>query len=156
IARTAGQRIVLSMHDYDGVPSDLQTRVRAMRSTGAEVVKVAGTANRLADCVPLLHLRSAAGDSGLVGVAMGGHGLVTRVVPARFGSRWTYAGLLSEIGQVSAESLVREYRFRSIGASPAIYGLAAGSTRHSISPAMHNAAFDAAHLDAVYLPFPAV
>ena len=27
---------------------------------------------------------------------------------------------------------------------------------HSVSPAMHNAAFGAAHLDAVYLPFPAV
>jgi len=155
IATTAGRRIVVSMHDYDGVPADLQTRVRAMRATGAEVLKVAVKANCLADCVPLLHLRSAVGDAGLVVVAMGVHGLVTRAVPGRFGSRWTYAGTFAEVGQVTADSLVQDYRFRSISDAPAIYGLVAGSTGHSVSPAMHNAAFDAAHADAVYLPFPA-
>ena len=41
IRSTRGKRIVLSMHDFDGVPADLPARVRAMRSTGAEVVKVA-------------------------------------------------------------------------------------------------------------------
>ena len=37
-----------------------------------------------------------------------------------------------------------------------IYGVAGGSVQHSVSPAMHNAAFRAARVDAVYLPLPAV
>jgi len=68
---------------------------------------------------------------------------------------WTYAGLLREIGQVDAFTLLHDYRFRSLGESTDIYGLVAGSVSHSVSGAMHNAAFAAAGLDAVYLPFPA-
>src|SRR4051794_34576091 len=54
LARTGGRRIVLSTHDYLGVPVDLTARVHAMRSTGAEVVKIAATMSSLSDCVPLL------------------------------------------------------------------------------------------------------
>src|SRR4051812_28933605 len=49
---SGGRRIVLSYHDFEGVPSDLAALIRAMRSTGAEVVKVAATTKRLSDCVP--------------------------------------------------------------------------------------------------------
>ena len=48
-----------------------------------------------------------------------------------------------------------EYRFRRIGARTAIYGVLGKPVSHSVSPAMHNAAFRAAHLDAVYLPLAA-
>ena len=41
IARTGGERVVLSSHDFDGIPHDLEARVTAMQATGAEVVKVA-------------------------------------------------------------------------------------------------------------------
>ena len=47
IARSGGRRIVLSAHDYHGVPIDLNARVHAMRSTGAEVVKMAATLTSL-------------------------------------------------------------------------------------------------------------
>src|SRR5205085_9513555 len=57
IASTAGRRIVLSMHDYAETPADLIDRVRSMRATGAEVVKVAVQANRLTDVTKLLRVR---------------------------------------------------------------------------------------------------
>jgi len=154
IARTGGKRIVVSTHDFDGVPADLPARLRAMRSTGAEVVKIAVKANRLGDCVALLDLAAADREADLVLIALGVHGLVTRIVPGRFRSRWTYAGEIADLGQLTADALIQEYRFRSLSASPAIYGLVASSTSHSVSPAMHNAAFGAAQADAVYLPFP--
>src|SRR4051794_7457775 len=53
IERARGQRIVLSFHDFQQMPCDLVNRLRAMRSTGAGVVKIAGKANRLTDCLPL-------------------------------------------------------------------------------------------------------
>ena len=157
VASAGGRRIVLSSHDFHGVPMDLTARVHAMRSTGAEVVKVAAVATSLSDCIPLLDLGERGGpDARLVLIAMGDYGLATRVLASRFGSMWTYAGALSGIGQLGADALLNDYHFRTLSESTAVYGIAGGSMAHSVSPAMHNAAFRAARLDAVYLPFPAV
>jgi 3-dehydroquinate dehydratase / shikimate dehydrogenase len=156
LARTGGERIVLSAHEFDAMPNDLADRERAMRSTGAQVVKIAAATNSLSDCVPLLELGAKhQGDRDLILIGMGKYGLATRVLAGRFGSRWTYAGALDDIGQLSAQSLLTSYRFRGITESTAIYGVAGGSVTHSVSPAIHNAAFQAAGVDAVYLPFPA-
>ncbi|HWF85905.1 MAG TPA: shikimate dehydrogenase [Vicinamibacterales bacterium] len=157
IAPSGGRRIVLSSHDFHGVPVDLVARVHAMRSTGAEVVKVAAAMTSLSDCIALLDLAED-GDrsSGLVLIGMGEYGLATRVLAGRFGSMWTYAGDLHEVGQLTAATLIDHYRFRTIDETTAIYGLVGAPVAHSVSPAMHNAAFAAARLNAVYLPFPAI
>src|SRR5580765_483511 len=60
IARTGGRRIILSSHDFGKTPSDLPERARAMRSTGAEVIKIAAKANRLTDCLALLDVDTSA------------------------------------------------------------------------------------------------
>jgi 3-dehydroquinate dehydratase/shikimate dehydrogenase len=157
IAQTSGRRIVLSTHDFHGIPIDLTSRVHAMRATGAEVVKIAAAVASLSDCIPLLELGAQNGRAGgLVVIGMGDYGLATRLLAGRFGSQWTYAGALSDIGQLSADTLLTDYHFRSLSESTAVYGIAGGSVAHSVSPSMHNAAFRAGHHDAVYLPFPAV
>ena len=156
VAHRNGRGIVLSMHDFSGVPADLPDQVQAMRATGAEIVKIAAQTTRLADCVPLLDVGARAGQRGLVVSGMGDHGIATRILAARFGSMWTYAGALREIGQLSAPSLLRDFHFRSLSDTSDVYGIVGGSVAHSVSPAMHNAAFRAADIDAVYLPLPAV
>ena len=148
-----GRGIVLSMHDFGELPADLGARIAEMRETGAEVVKVAVRAAALADCARLLPLRDAA--PGLVVVAMGPCGLVTRVLPARFGSRWTYAGARAELGQVPVERLLEEFRFRRLTARTELYGVVGRPIGHSLSPAIHNGAFEASRVDAVYLPLEA-
>jgi len=155
VNRDGGRCVVLSMHDFTGMPADLPGQVQAMRSAGAALVKVGVRPHCLADCVPLLALGAAESARGIVIVGMGDYGFATRLLAGRFRSAWTYAGALSEIGQVGAPALLNDYRFRSINDSTAIYGVVGGSLRHSVSPAMHNAAFAAARLDAVYLPLPA-
>ena len=150
-------RVVLSMHDFEGVPDDLTSKLRAMRSTLAGFVKVAITAKRLIDCVALLDLAPEARRSGrLVLLAMGDYGLTTRILAGRYGSAWTYAGALRSVGQITAETMQNQYRFPSISDATRVYGIVGGSVRHSVSPAMHNAAFRALNLDAVYVPFPSV
>jgi 3-dehydroquinate dehydratase/shikimate dehydrogenase len=165
IASTAGRRVVLSNHDFNGVPSDLAARAAAMRATGAEVVKLAVKTTRLCDCLPLLELgggragQGAQGGQGrqgdLVLIGMGECGLATRVLPGKFGSRWTYAGLERHVGQTTPAELLELYRFNSVTTATDVYGLVGLPVSHSVSPAMHNAAFGSAGLDAVYLPFPA-
>lgn len=156
LSQTGGRGVVLSCHDFDGVPEDLAARARAMRATGAQVVKIAVMANELRDCIPLLDLGARSGpDHGLVAIAMGEAGLASRVLACRFGSAWTYAGSERHVGQVTAETLVSDYHFKTLTSSTDIYGLLGNPVSHSVSPAMHNAAFAAGGHDAVYLPFPA-
>jgi 3-dehydroquinate dehydratase/shikimate dehydrogenase len=149
VGRRGGEGVIVSLHDFTGVPRDLEDRVRAMRQTGAEVIKVAVQARRLCDTLPLLDV--AAGSRAVV-LGMGPAGLPTRVLAARFGSAWTYAGDRPDLGQESPERMLQEYRFHAVSPATALYGLAGSPVAHSVSPAMHNAGFRSAGIDAVYLP----
>lgn len=151
---TRGARLVVSSHDFDGVPADLAARHAAMCATGAAVVKVAVTARRLSDCVPLLALRPAGGRRQVV-LAMGTPGVITRLLPARFGSAWTYAGPDVAPGQLPLAVLRDEFRAGELSPAAAVYGIVANPVGHSVSPAMHNAAHRAAGHDAVYVPLEA-
>jgi 3-dehydroquinate dehydratase / shikimate dehydrogenase len=156
IAAAGGRRIVLSTHDFRGVPIDLVARVHAMRQTGAEVIKIAATLTSLCDAIPLLDLGAQSERrTGMVLIGLGAYGAVTRILASRFGSVWTYAGALEDIGQLSAASLLKEYNFRALTESTQIYGVVGQPVTHSVSPAMHNAAFRASRFDAVYVPLPA-
>ena len=156
VRQRRGRNIVLSMHDFEGVPADLGDRFRAMRATGAQVVKLAVSATRLCDGLPLLDLGTrAAADASTVLIAMGAAGLPTRLLAARFGSCWTYAGEGVAPGQISAARMLGEFRFRQVTATSDVYGVLGTPLAHSVSPAMHNAGFAAGGEDAVYVPFEA-
>jgi 3-dehydroquinate dehydratase/shikimate dehydrogenase len=149
IASTAGKRIAVSTHDFAGVPDDLIERVRSMRAMGAEIVKIAVLARSLSDNLRLLALERAANT---VLIGMGPAGIATRVLAAHFHSHWSYAGDGHAPGQISASRMLGEFGFRQITERTDIYGVVGSPLTHSISPAMHNAAFRAAGADAVYLP----
>jgi 3-dehydroquinate dehydratase/shikimate dehydrogenase len=140
------------VHDFSGVPKDLTSRVTAMRQTGAGVIKIAVPATRLQDCLPLLEI-GRAGNA--VVIAMGSAGIPSRLLATLFGSCWTYAGDGVAPGQIPAARMLDEFRFRAIGADTAVYGVVGNNVAHSLSPVMHNAAFEAGQMDAVYVPFPA-
>lgn len=142
-------RLVLSHHHFDGVPADLADRVRAMRAERAPVTKIAVSATRLADC---LTLRDAmAGGENHVAIAMGPCGQLTRAWPAWLGSLWMYGGIVAP-GQTTPRELVDVYRIRRTTAATRVFGLTGAPLGHSASPAMHNAAFAALGIDAVYVP----
>lgn len=156
VSLARGPRLILSCHDFAGVPGDLAWHCRAMREAGAGVVKLAGMAHSLSDTLPFLELGEREAASGpLVLVAMGSAGLPSRILAGRFGSCWTYAGDGAAPGQVSASRMLSEFRFRRLTADTRLYGVVGHPIEHSVSPAMHNAAFDAGGDDAVYLPLAA-
>jgi 3-dehydroquinate dehydratase / shikimate dehydrogenase len=158
VRRRRGRGVVLSMHAFDGIPPDLGDRARAMRSTGAEVIKIAVAAGRLTDALALMELarHPAVADAdemdGHVLLAMGPPGVATRILAARLRNRWTYAGDAVAPGQMPAARLLSEFRFRRIRPDAALYGVVGNPIAHSLSPAMHNAGFAALGLNAVYVP----
>jgi len=156
LAADHGRRVIVSTHDFQGIPHDLDDRIRAMLATTAEIAKIAAKARRLSDCVTLRDAAARASAAGrLAVIAMDDSGSVSRVLPARFGSPWGYAGSRSEVGQLTPDEMLATYRFRARTEKTAIYGVAGRSVTHSVSPAMCNAAFESIGVDAVYLPLPA-
>jgi 3-dehydroquinate dehydratase/shikimate dehydrogenase len=155
IARTNGERLIFSAHDFSGVPPDLPALHRAMRQSPAAVVKIAVTARALGDTLRLRELARASSGRRQVLLAMGPAGVVTRILPDRFGSAWTYTGDDWAPGQLSTARLRDEFQLGRVSEAAALYGVVARPSGHSVSPAMHNAAFSAARLDAVYVPFEA-
>ena len=149
----AGRGVVLSFHAFDGVPGDLEARYRAMRRTGAEVVKIAAVAGSLAESLRVTALGSGAEPRVLI--AMGTPGIPSRVLARRFGSCWTYAGEGVAPGQIDLDRMRRQFRFHEISDSTAVYGVVGAPIGHSLSPAMHNAGFRASGIDAVYVPLEA-
>ena len=126
-----------------------------MAALDPEVLKVAVTVSRLAECVRLAELARRHAGRRMVLIAMGEAGLATRLFPGRFGSCWTYAGDGVAPGQIDLERLTVEFRFRRIGPDTDLYGVAGRPVAHSLSPAMHNAAFESLGIDAAYVPLAA-
>jgi 3-dehydroquinate dehydratase/shikimate dehydrogenase len=155
VRRRHGRHIVLSLHDFTGCPADLEARVDAMAALNPDVLKVAITVSRLAGCGRLASLARRHAGRRMVLIAMGEAGLATRILPGRFGSCWTYAGDGVAPGQIDIERLLGEFRFRRIGPHTELYGIAGRPVAHSLSPVMHNAAFEQLGLDAAYVPIAA-
>jgi 3-dehydroquinate dehydratase/shikimate dehydrogenase len=151
LVHRAPERVVVSSHDFDGVPPDLESRARAMRATGAGTIKIAVSVSRLSQT---LCLKSIARDGSAVVIGMGELGVVSRLLAGRFGSRWTYAGHGLAPGQLLAPRMIGDYGFGRVSESTRIFGVVGTSALHSFSPMMHNAAFEAAGIDAVYVPLP--
>jgi 3-dehydroquinate dehydratase / shikimate dehydrogenase len=149
LVRRDPARVVISSHDFEGVPNDLDARVRAMRSVGAGSIKVAVSVSRLTDTLQLKHI-GAAGDAVVIG--MGEAGVPSRLLAAHYGSRWTYAGRGVAPGQLPAETMADDFHFFRVGPETAVYGVVSTNAMHSLSPVMHNAAFETAGIDAVYVP----
>jgi 3-dehydroquinate dehydratase/shikimate dehydrogenase len=153
-------KVICSHHDFDALPDDLEALFARMLRTPARILKLAAHARDITDCLPLLALlepaRLPAGREAIV-VAMGEAGLLTRILAPARGAFVTYGSLTREQstapGQLEARELRTLYRIADLNARTEIMGLVGSPVAHSFSPHLHNAAFAALGLDAVYLPF---
>ena len=144
--------LILSDHDFTGVPDDVAARVDAMRRERPSIVKISAMPQCAADN---LRLRDAArAQPSTVVIGMGPFGRITRALPSAFGSCWTYAGTAAP-GQYSARELASQFRVREVGPATQIFAVTGRPLDHSASPVMHSAAFRALGLDAVYVPLQA-
>jgi 3-dehydroquinate dehydratase/shikimate dehydrogenase len=155
---TDWSHVILSHHDFEGVPQDLTQIYDRLASTPAAVLKMAVHANDIVDCLPVFRLLERARSEGrdVIAIAMGTAGLATRILGPSRGAFLTYAALkeasATAPGQLTAQTLRSVYHTDRIERDTMICGLVGRPVMHSVSPHMHNAAFRAAEVNGVYLP----
>jgi 3-dehydroquinate dehydratase/shikimate dehydrogenase len=159
VAGKAGKGLLVSFHDFEGTPEDLDGLYADMCARGADVVKIVVTPRTFKDVGRLLDFatrRAAAGGTPLVTHAMGALGVPSRILAGRFGAPFTFAssapGAEAAPGQIPARVMDELYRVRRISERTKVYGIAGGDVSKSLSPLVHNRAFAACGLDAVYVP----
>lgn len=151
--------IVCSNHYFEGVPEDMEARYERLAATPARILKIAVHANDTIDCLPVFHLLERAANEGknLIALAMGEAGLTTRILGPSRGSYLTYGALEvgsgTAAGQPTVEQLRSLYRIDKINRQTQIFGLVGSPVMQSISPHVHNSAFEVEGVDAVYIPF---
>ncbi len=161
-ADKAGRGLVVSHHDLERTPEDLDGLYAGMAEMGADIVKIAVTPRSVADVGRLLvFAQDRARGSGppLVPIALGPLGLLTRILGGRWGAPFTYAsagaGQEAGPGQLPAAVLADLYRVRRISSATRVYGVLGTDVARSLSPVLHNRAFAAREIDAVYVPLQA-
>ncbi len=158
IPETDWSHVIISHHDFAGVPQDLTRIYEQLAATPARMVKIAVQAHDIVDCIPVFQLLDRARSEGreVIVIAMGNAGVATRILGPSRGAFLTYAALnegsTTAPGQITAQKLRSVYHVDKIDRDTMICGLVGQPVMHSVSPHMHNAAFRAAGVSGVYLP----
>jgi 3-dehydroquinate dehydratase/shikimate dehydrogenase len=155
LGREAHPRLILSSHDFRGRPERLNNLVLQMNTAGERVNKIVWMARSIRDNLEAFELLQNR-QKPTIALCMGEAGLISRVLAKKFGAFLTFASLRDESatapGQVTIHDMKRLYRWDAIGPKTKVYGVVASPVAHSMSPAVHNAAFDHTGHDGVYLP----
>jgi 3-dehydroquinate dehydratase/shikimate dehydrogenase len=148
--------LIVSWHHFEATPA-LAPVMKRMTRVPADAYKLVTTARKPSDIGRVLGVAGNEHHAAMVVLTMGEIGFPTRVLSPLRGGLYTYAapncseGTAS--GQVSARHLRHLYRIDRLTREARVYGVIADPVRHSLSPAVHNRAFQTRRMDAVYLPF---
>lgn len=160
--RSGGEQspgLILSTHDFDGRPADLDDLVEAIRAAPCQVVKVVWQAESVRDiyrCFEIMRSANRRGGKPVIAIAMGEAGLAARILAGKFGAFLSFCsseeGAGSAPGQISVHEMKRLYRWDDIGPATTVYGVIGCPIAHSMSPAIHNPALAECDIDGVYVP----
>ncbi len=156
IPRYGKTKRIVSLHDFRKTPDSLAELHARLAKLDADIVKLATLANHPHDNLRMLRLVRES-QQPTVGFCMGDIGTPSRLLAGRYGSPFTYATFHHERtlapGQLSFQQMREIYRYDDITLDTEVYGVIGDPIAHSLSPLIHNAAFSAAKLNKVYLPF---
>jgi len=156
IPRYGKTKRIVSYHNFQETPDDLEGLHARLAALDADIVKIATMVHNPHDNARLLHLSRTA-KIPTIALGMGEIGTPSRVLAAKFGAPLSYATFHAERslapGQLTFEQMRDMYRYEQINGETEFFGVVADPVAHSLSPNIHNAAFAAAGLNKVYLPF---
>lgn len=159
-------RTIVSYHNFKETP-DLRSVVQRLQQAGANILKVATQVNRPSDNLKLLDL--CRDHPNVVVAGMGETGTPARLLSLLRGGLFTYASpdacdssggrdaprlqaAPTASGQVAASSVRRLFRVEDGNQDTKVYAVIAKPVGHSMSPLIHNRAFNTTSFDGIYVP----
>ena len=155
IPRYGKTKRIVSHHDFETTPDDLEAIWAEMAEMNPDVIKLVTMANSPSDCIRLLKLVSEA-KIPTVGFCMGEFGTASRILCGKYGSPFTYAAFSSERevapGILTFQEMKVIYRFDEINRETQVFGVLGDPIGHSLSPLLHNTAMKQIGFNGVYMP----
>ncbi|MEM7478509.1 MAG: shikimate dehydrogenase [Planctomycetota bacterium] len=156
IPRYGSTKRIISLHNFDETPEDLRSVHKRLSDLDADVIKIATMANSFTDSIRMLRLAEST-ELPTIAICMGDLGHITRVMALKNGAPFTYtvmkAGKKIAPGQITLEDMIKFYRPKEIDGDTQLFGVVADPVAHSLSPHVHNVAFQKSQLNCRYLPF---
>lgn len=155
IPRFRNVRRIVSYHNMQEVPQDLEKIHESMCAQDADLVKIAVRAQSPLDNLRVLALMRNPPKPTLA-LCMGDMGLLSRILGRKFGAPFAYGAFNKERslapGLLTFDDLKRVYHYSHINEFTQVFALLGDPVAHSMSPLIHNTAFRALGLNAVYVP----
>ncbi len=146
-------KMILSYHNFNEIPHDHDDIFHKMQKSPAHYYKIAVTPS---NCIETLKFIAWAKKSNhLIGICMGAHGQICRILGPIIGCPITYAAIdenqQTAPGQLSAKTLIEKYHHSTLRPNSAVYGLIGDPVDKSISDDTHNILISEWKFDAVYV-----
>lgn len=154
-AQVGGIALILSSHDFTGRPDRLYNLIAEMNASPANVAKIVWTARTIRDNIEAFEILLSR-QKPTIALCMGEAGIISRILAKKFGAFLTFASLSKSAetapGQISIHDMKRLYRWDALNPATKVFGVVGSPVMHSMSPAIHNAAFEKIDFDGVYVP----
>lgn len=156
IRRYGKTKRIISHHNFEETPDNIEAIHEKMAKLDPDIIKIVTMANSPSDSVRMLQL-VANSSVPTIGFCMGELGTFSRILTGRYGAPFTYATFNKDRelapGQLSFDEMVQVYRYDKIDRSTELFGVIGDPIGHSMSPLIHNLAYQQLGMNRVYLPF---
>ncbi len=146
-------RFVLSHHDFEKTPENLDEIYRSLSRYSPFTCKIAAMANSTSDALRMLLFVKQ--HQTVSAICMGEKGEFARVLGKVAGNKIDYAVLQGHEptapGQIAVQDLVDIYRYSSLNKNTSIYGLIGNPIAKSPGHIHHNGVFRKLHVNALYI-----
>jgi 3-dehydroquinate dehydratase/shikimate dehydrogenase len=146
-------KFILSYHNFQETPTDLEALYHVMKNSTAYGYKIAAMVHSTNDALKMLLF--AKSHNNLSVICMGEKGKFARVLGPVVGNQIDYASLIAKeqtaSGQLTVSELMEFYHYSSLNEKTAIYGLIGDPIDKSLGYVYHNRVFRERDVNAVYV-----
>ncbi|ADI38657.1 type I 3-dehydroquinate dehydratase [Waddlia chondrophila] len=145
------ERCIYSIHLQETPP--LEELYQSMKASGAAIIKIVPTARSFIDNIAILNLLKKYPEDRLIAFCMGEKGLLSRYFAPAYGSFCTFGAIAEGKKSAPGQPLATHLRKWKAQVNTTLCGVIGDPITHSLSPAIHQAAYEADGLNFLFLPF---
>ncbi len=135
---------------------ELSDRIRKVTATPARLYKLSTKAKSASDGLTVLSALRSINRKDVIAFGAGQAGLWSRLLAPHFGAPFVFGVVGSRedgLGEPAIRQLIEDYGLPGLPHLGALYGIVGSTVSHSLSPRLHNAAYQALGFPGLFVPF---